>query len=165
MWLARSNDAICDCSGMRKGKGRSPRGHRRQIVVSSLGHCEHFDFYSEWGGKPLEVCEQRYDIILDFEWSLFLDDELTIGLETRGPYRTLLQQSRQGTKMAWTGLDQGGSSRGGRMRLDSECFKNRVREKSQGPLWNFRNNWNEMGKTAAGKIRNSALGTLCFRIC
>ena len=39
--------------------------------------------------------------------------------------------------MAQTSLDQGGSSEGGRMWLDFECFKDRVGEKSQGSFCNF----------------------------
>ena len=48
-----------------------------------------------------------------------------------------MKQSQQDTMMAQTSLDQGGSSEGGRMWLDSESFKDRVGEKSQGSFCNF----------------------------
>lgn len=102
-------------------------------------------------------------------WMITLSWWWTIGLEIQRPYRRLLQESRQATEMAWTGL--GGSSRGGRMKLDSEYvlkvgWERRIKDHSEilGTIGNVELPWNEMGKTAVGKIRNSTLGTLCFRM-
>lgn len=60
--------------------------------------------------------------------------------------------------MAQTGLNQGGSSEGGRTWLDSEYVLKIGRERSQGSFCNFRpeqlKRWSchEMGKTEVSKI-------------